>query len=207
MPPYVSPLRESQAAQTRHRILDAAAALFAERGFGATSLAEIARAAGVSTETVKQSGAKASLLLAAFDRVFSGGEGDGPIHERSVGAGLEASPTEELTSALVSFVVGANARSARLWPRLLDTAAGDPAFAVRLDALQASRRSDFLRAIAVLRERGLCRRSEPDDVLAAALSFLVSPEGYTQLVLESGWTEAAYADWLLESMRRLILEP
>ena len=45
----------------------------------------------------------------------------------------------------------------------------------------------------MLRERGLLHREAPDAELAAALSFLVSPESYTQLVLEYGWSEDAYA--------------
>ena len=50
--PYRSPLREAQAAATRTRILDAALDTFLERGYAGTSVAAIARAAGVSPETV-----------------------------------------------------------------------------------------------------------------------------------------------------------
>ena len=77
MTPYVSPLREAQAAQTRARILDAAVELFGANGYAGTSLAKIAQAVGVSVETVKQNGPKSALLLASFDRAFSGAEGEG----------------------------------------------------------------------------------------------------------------------------------
>src|SRR5690349_3209183 len=45
-------LREEQAAATRRRIADAARRLFAERGYSTTSLAEVAREAGVAARTV-----------------------------------------------------------------------------------------------------------------------------------------------------------
>jgi len=49
---YHSPLRQEQALATRTRILDAALALFGRHGYGATSIAAIAREAGVVTETI-----------------------------------------------------------------------------------------------------------------------------------------------------------
>lgn len=45
-------LRERKKLQTRHRLLTAATALFAERGFDKVSVAEIAEAAEVSKMTV-----------------------------------------------------------------------------------------------------------------------------------------------------------
>ena len=43
---YHSPARRAQAARTRTQILDAADRLFQERGFGRTSIREVAEAAG-----------------------------------------------------------------------------------------------------------------------------------------------------------------
>ena len=202
---YVSPLREAQAAQTRRRILDAAVDVFSRLGYSGTSLARIAAEAGVSLETVKQQGPKAGLLLAAFDHAFSGAEGDGPLHAREFGAQAEALLPDELVGYVVGFIALANARIARLWPRLLDAASSDPAVAGRLDALQASRRGDNAAAIAMLRGKGVCTSTRPDAELAAALSFLISPESYTQLVAGAGWTDAAYRAWLARAIDRLIL--
>lgn len=204
-PPYVSPLREAQAAQTRSRVLDAAATVFSESGYAGASLAVIAKAAGVSVETVKQNGPKAALLLAAFDQAFSGAEGQGPLHDRAEVAALAEAPADGLVGALVAFVCDANARVAALWPRLLEGAASDASVAERVDALQRNRRSDMAAAIALLREHGLCRSAHGDDELAAALSFLISPEGYTQLVEESGWTPERYRSWTARAIGDLIL--
>ncbi len=205
MPPYVSPLREAQAAQTRARILDAAVAEFGESGYGGTALPAIARRAGVSLETVKQNGPKAALLLAAFDHAFSGSEGEGPLHDRELGSLVAPMDGEQLLAFQLEFVAEANARVARLWPRLID-AAGDPEVSRRLDELQCNRRADMLNTIALYRVKGLCTSTRGDDELAAALSFLISPESYTQLVDDAGWSPVAYRDWLARAIRRLILE-
>ena len=53
---YESPLRKAQAAATRGAIIDAASALFIERGYVATSIEAVAEAAGVSRATVFTSG-------------------------------------------------------------------------------------------------------------------------------------------------------
>ena len=73
---YVSRLRSQQAAETRDRVVRAAAELFAERGYAGTTLPEIGRRAGVSTETVQNHGPKVELLRAAI-AVVSFGAGPG----------------------------------------------------------------------------------------------------------------------------------
>ena len=50
---YNSPLRELQAKRTRERILQAARETFRDKGYGATTLADIAGAAGVAESTVR----------------------------------------------------------------------------------------------------------------------------------------------------------
>ncbi|MGW4771952.1 TetR/AcrR family transcriptional regulator [Nocardia sp. NPDC004278] len=60
---YVSPLREQAAAQTRSLILLRAAELFADRGYGRVTVADIASAAGVASKTVFASvGSKGDIL-------------------------------------------------------------------------------------------------------------------------------------------------
>lgn len=204
-PPYVSPLREAQAAQTRRRVLEVAASVFSASGYTGTSLAQIAREASVSVETVKQHGPKAALLLAAFGFAFGGTEEDAPLHQRPSLESIRALPDEQFVLGWLRFVAAANARVARLWPRLLEAALVDDEAGRRLRDLQRNRALDMDSVIALLRERGMCISSRGDDELAAALSFLISPESYDQLVLESGWTPEAYLDWLESAVERMIL--
>src|SRR5450759_2513013 len=70
---YESRLRAGQARATRLALLEAAGRLFAERGYVATSIEEIAEAAGVSRATVFTSvGGKPALLKAAYDVALVG---------------------------------------------------------------------------------------------------------------------------------------
>lgn len=202
---YVSPLREAQAAETRRRILEAAAATFSASGYAGTSLAQIARAAGVSVETVKQNGPKPALLLAAFGHAFTGTEDETPLHQRPSLDGIRALSDDAFLPGWLRFVAEANSRIARLWPRLREAALVDAEVGTRIAALQHNRRLDMESVIALLRERGLCRSARDDGELAGALSFLISPESYDQLVRESGWSPETYLDWLIEAVERMIL--
>jgi AcrR family transcriptional regulator len=61
----VSPLRERKKALTRQLIADTATALFAERGYDAVRISDIARACGLSTKTVTNYFATKDALLFA----------------------------------------------------------------------------------------------------------------------------------------------
>ncbi|MCS0499668.1 TetR/AcrR family transcriptional regulator [Protaetiibacter mangrovi] len=205
---YSSPLRTAQAADTRRRILDAAAELFARDGYASTSLARLAEAAGVSLETVKANGPKSSLILAAFDQAFTGQESHGStIGQQDAGARLLALPDDELLEGWVEFIASANARISRLWIALLDASMGDPAVEQGLEALQSRRRTDFRDSMAAFRARGLARRPGDDEEFAAALQFLVSPSSYVQLVLDSGWSMRRYREWLVDTVERTVFTP
>lgn len=68
---YISPTREQQAAATRNRVLDAAEVLLTEKGFSGMTVAEVAKHAGVSPQTIYATfSSKAGIIMAAIeDRV------------------------------------------------------------------------------------------------------------------------------------------
>lgn len=203
---YRSTLRSEQAAQTRERILDSAAECFSARGYAGTSLADIADGAGVSVETVKLSGPKRQLLLSSFERTFAGTEGPESLTERDEArAILDQEDDATFLEALVRFIADANQRTSALWAAYLSAAASDPVIAQSLDQLQARRLGDFRQTIAVFEQRGMLQSKTDPAQLADALSFLMSPESYTQLVRQAGWPMERYVAWVLESIRRLVL--
>lgn len=202
---YSSPLRAAQAEQTRHRILDAAIVAFCESGYSGASLARIAGEAGVSLETVKQHGPKAALLLAAFGKAFTGQDGEAPLHARAELDHIRALPNDTFVAGWVSYVAEANARIAQLWPRVLEAALTDEEVHERVAITQHNRGLDMAAVVAALRERGMCHSARPDAELADVISFVISPEGYTRLVLECGWSEGAYQWWMVDAIDRLVL--
>ena len=69
---YVSPGREQQALATKNRMLDAAETLLLEKGFAGMTIADVARKANVSPQTVYAVfNSKAGIIMAAIeDRVM-----------------------------------------------------------------------------------------------------------------------------------------
>ncbi|MET0692460.1 MAG: TetR family transcriptional regulator [Propionibacteriaceae bacterium] len=204
---YRSSLRSEQAADTRRRVLLAAAECFSTRGYGRTTLTDIASAAHVSVETVKVNGAKRDLLLAAFEQTFAGAEGVEPLSSRPELATLLAlADPQQLLEHSASFLADANARASALWRAFNSAADTDPAIRVALDALLERRRADITSATAGLQARGLVAAGHEALVRTAdVVSFLTSPEGYEQLVTGAGWTHEAYTHWLRTALERLVI--
>ena len=200
---YRSALRERQAGETRRRIVEASARLFAEQGYQATTMASVARVAGVSTETVKAAASKAELLLAAFEVAFSGTEQAEGLADSELGAGVMDVPDDVFADAVLERIVTANARGHALWTVLLGAALSDPVVDAALQSILARRAADYRLLVSELRRRGLVGTGVDPDRAAAELSFLMSPEGYQQLVVQSGWSEQAYRAWLRDGVERV----
>jgi AcrR family transcriptional regulator len=198
---YRSELRSQQAEQTRRRIVEASARLFATRGYQATTLAAIAREAGVSTETVKTAAPKAELLLAAFEIVFSGTVDAESLTDTEVGSGVMTLPDAAFLDAVLGQIAIANARGHALWTVVLGAAASDPVVDSALQGMLARRAADYRRLVDELVGRGIVDAVADPQTTAAALSFLLSPEGYQQLVTQSGWSPERYTAWLREAVR------
>ncbi|MFB6815529.1 TetR/AcrR family transcriptional regulator [Streptomyces sp. NPDC056347] len=202
---YRSALRTDQAEATRRRVLATAADRFAKHGYGRTTLAGIAADAGVSVETVKGYGPKRALLLAAFEQAFAGDEGSVPLLEREQFTAIEHLEGEAYLAAGIALIAAANARSARLWRAFVSAADTEADVRAVLDQLLDRRRTDIHGAVARLRARGLVDASVGEEA-SAALSFVLSPEGYEQLVLDAGLTEHQYRE-CLERLVAGVLRP
>lgn len=194
---YRSELRARQAQETRARIIAASAHLFASQGYQATTIAAIAREAGVSAETVKTTASKAELLIAAFEVTFSGSEAAATLTDTEVAAGVLELPDAVFLDAVLTQITTANARGHALWTVLLGAALSDPVVAEALRGILERRRADYRLLVSELGRRGLAAELDDDaDAAADALSFLLSPESYQQLAAQSGWTPDRYASWL-----------
>lgn len=193
---YRSELRARQAQETRARIVAASARLFATQGYQATTIAAIAREAGVSAETVKTTASKAELLLAAFEVTFSGSEGAETLADTEVASGLLELPDESFLDFVLTQITTANARGHGLWTVLLGAALSDPVVDTALHRILEHRAADYRMLVSELRQRGVAAPGIDEEAVADALSFLLSPESYQQLVVQSGWTLDHYSAWL-----------
>ncbi|MER7807454.1 TetR family transcriptional regulator [Streptomyces sp900116325] len=188
---YVSPLREQAAAQTRALILERAAELFADRGYGRVTVADIAAAAGVASKTVFASvGSKGDIL----DRIV----GQGVVasgYEQAMRQVLALRTPEAVLEALArgtrvgnegQFTVHEAIRKALpvhedgevLWER---------ATAAYRDALRTAARH-----LHTLTPPPSCSVEETADLLW----FWFGPTGWRTLVVENRWSWDRAEDFL-----------
>lgn len=203
--PYRSALREGQARETRTRVIHAAATVFSRLGFQAATIAAIAREAGVSPETVKATASKSELLIAAFEVSFAGAEGEESLSETPVGEGVLDIEGPAVADAVIERIALANERGHALWTVLLGAALSDEGVDAALQLILSRRGDDYRMFVGELAARGV----PVADVEAAAteLSFLLSPEGYQQLVVQSGWPRERYVQWMGDQVRRVVAGP
>lgn len=206
---YHAPRRQAQARRTRRAILDAAARLFVERGYAATTMTAVAEAAGVALDTVYAAvGAKPVLFRLLVETAISGTEAPVPDLERDYVRAIRAEPdpARKLT-IYAQAVVRIQQRLAPLVQVLQQAAAGD----AELDALWqqiAGRRAANMRLLAAeLAATGALRPGLLVEEAADVLWSMNSPEFYLLLVGQRGWDPDRYQQWLADAWQRLLLWP
>jgi AcrR family transcriptional regulator len=138
---YNSVRRREQASETRLRIIRSAHDLFVGQGYGRTTIAQIARAAGVAVETVYATfGSKPKLLHEVWDVTVGGGGDDLPVHERAevLAVRAEADLARRLRRLAV-FNTAVSRRTAPLMVALRGAAASDAAAAAMLTEIDRQR--------------------------------------------------------------------
>ncbi len=200
---YRSQLRQRQAEQTRARVVAAAAELFASDGYTRTTLAKIAAAAGVSTETVQGQGPKAALLIAATEFAAVGVSDEENLLNLDIGRKLIAiGDPEEAVDFAAAMAADVHTRTAKLAPALLGGADSDPELDRYLTEFIAGITGQFRRVLEVFRDRGWLREDVPFDELVQTAAVLCSVEIYLRLVHRGGWSVEAYRAWC----RRMLQE-
>lgn len=181
--------------------------LFVEKGYAATSVAEIARAAGVNADTVYATvGRKPQLLRALIESAISGTDDAVPAEQRDYVAQIRASPDAPTKIAVYAEAIGRiQPRMAPIFMSLLEAARTD-ADCAALWAEISARRAGNMRAFAAdLRATGALRSDLSDDEVADIVWSLNGPEYYQLLVGERGWTATRFAAWLRDAWTRLLL--
>lgn len=200
---YRSDLRVEQTAALRRRLLDVAATFFVERGYLGTTIAEIARTAAVSPQTVYNVvGGKPDLLKAAYDRAIAGDDEPVPMRERPlIQAMIAAEDPAEAIGYYARLAREIAERSHRLVSvALAQATSGDPALAEFAAALE-NERSIGARATAhhLATRFGLpegITEQEAADVLWATTALDLA----TRLVTTRNWDWDRYQSWIAHTM-------
>ena len=174
---YRSTLRADQARETRRRVREAADALFLERGYVATSMNDIAAAAGVSRQTVFSAfGSKAGLLKEAFDVRLAGDDEPVAIAQRPEAQQiLEQTEPRALMHAHADFYIVTTLRVLPLWPAMVAGAATDDACAEVLAFFDRGRFEGPGEIVDVLGERGWLRTGLTRRKGKEAMYLLTNP--------------------------------
>jgi len=195
-----SSLRQDQARLTQRRIVEAARALLAERGYAATTISAIAAAAGVAVPTVYKSfGTKTAIFKRAYDIAVVGDDEPVPLGARPEAAELMAErDLGRLLTGYASLVTTVNERTAPLLTALLAAAeAGDAElreFTASVEAERMAGNEHFARHLVAVDP------AIDGDRAKDLLWLYTSPEVYRRLVQQRDWPAAAFRAWLAESL-------
>jgi AcrR family transcriptional regulator len=204
---YDSPRRREQASATRQAILDAARALFAERGYVGTTIEAIAAYAAVSPETVYATFRnKRSLLSALVDISIVGDDEPVPVLDRDWVRQIRDEPDQrrrlELLARNGRLILE---RRAPIDEVVRSAAAADPEIAALHGTGKTQRIAGQRELLRVIAGADGLRAGLPLDEAADILFAVGSPEVYRLLVIDRGWSPERFEAWYVDTIERLLL--
>jgi AcrR family transcriptional regulator len=203
MAAYKSERRQQQARATHRDIVGAARRLFAERGYAATSMVDIALEAGVAVQTIYAScGSKRELVLALVDTI------DEEAGVATIAAQLaESDEPAEIVSLAVHLTRQLNERCGDIVSALLSAASLEPDAAAAAAEGKRRHRDGSARTAAKLDGLGALRAGLSPDDAAALLATLTWRPMYAQLTQEHNWSFDNCEEWITTILTTTLLRP
>ena len=204
---YSSPLREENARRTRQAIITAAHELFTGRGYGTTSLADIAAAAGVARPTPSAVfGSKPALLKEVVDQALAGDDEPVPVAQRPwFRPVLDAASPADVLDAYTEVIMLISRRAAPIYEVARRAADDDDEIAELWETLQRSRRAGAQMVIDRVAALGPLAEGLDPGRAADIVSVLNDPALPHYLLVRCGWPEAAVSSWLSTQLRQNLL--
>jgi AcrR family transcriptional regulator len=204
---YDSTRRRQQARENRLRILAAAHELFVDKGYGSTTIAEVAAAAGVAVETVYATFRnKPTLLHRAWDVAVGGDEQDVHVLDRPEMRAVLGEPDLVARFGLFATVNTAiMRRTARLRLAVQGAAGTDPAAAALLAEIDRARCEAM-----VVHARGAAATGQlavPEEECRDVLFATTDGSLWHNLVERRAWTDERYAAWLSRLWVAMLVAP
>jgi len=196
---YDSSGRRAQAAANRQRILVVARQRFLAEGYAATTISDIAAAAGVSLDTVyKTFGNKARLVKALFDAAVAGEQ---PMEspERAAAVSREEQDPRARLRAFGAFVTEVMPRAAPVLLLVRAAADTDPELVSVWEEMNAERLDSMSRHAHLLQADGHLRAGLSVEEARDVLWAYCSPEWYDLLVQRRGWSVERFGVWVGEA--------
>jgi AcrR family transcriptional regulator len=208
----VAPEGQARTRLARKAVIDAAKALFLERGYAATTMEAISIASEVPSATVyRLFSSKLRLLQALFNSVLHEGAvaPDGrpatvPDHPRLAVLLAEEDPWAQVR-VFAGIAREVLSGGVQVYPILVTAAGSDPQAADLLAAYTRTREEGQRHLARSLVGRGALRpglsERDADDIVHA----LASPEAYRLLVIDRGWSPQRYESWLAQTLGSQLL--
>jgi AcrR family transcriptional regulator len=193
-------LRERRAQLTRDEILRAARRLFSERGYARTSVRDIAKAAGVSAQTVYDSvGPKQTLVSRLNDLI----DAEAGIPDLARAAAESDDPREVVaTSSRVTRSILEHCGD--IIHALVTGAAAEPELAAVLAEGQRRHTEGARRMVGLVRRLDALGPIDPDE--AAGTLAAITDIRFALVLQESyGWSLDRLESWMAATSRTLLL--
>lgn len=199
---YDGSRRREQARARRLAVVQAARELFETGGFRQTTIAAIAKRAGVSSESIyKTFGTKAALAKAVFDLELAGDDEPVPIAERPAVQAIRDEP--DVRRKITLFAEGLaqrQARSAAVQILIRDGRHVDDSLAPVWAALQREGLTGMTALGRHLLDTGQLREGLTIEQVRDILWNYLAIDAYERLVLIQGWSQQRYSNWLAHTM-------
>jgi AcrR family transcriptional regulator len=197
---------EEERRSTQRRVVEAARGLFLTKGYVATTMAEIAREAGVALQSVYSAGqSKADLLHLVTDLAVAGDDEDVMLLERPTYAAVAAESIPERQVEMIAALIAATMeRVAPVWVAYREAAAVDAKAAANLVAAHQRRHETFAGIIGMVPEDRLRRSPEEATDTAWAIGSI---DVFLLLRSIQGWDATEYAAWLSQTLLVQLLVP
>lgn len=198
---YRSPRRAEQAEQTRAAVLETATRMFAEKGWAATGMRDIAREAGVATETVySHFSSKTGLFQQVIDIAVVGDDASVAMAERPEFAATGQGSRSRRIAQAARVTAEVHRRTGRFAKVLREAAPSDDSIAEMLRSTRERQRLDIAAGAELLLGR------PPTSLELDGLWATLSPEMYLLLVEDSGWAVEQYQSWVAQTLESQVSE-
>src|SRR5690242_6767747 len=199
---YDASRRREQARERRLAVVLAARELFGRDGFRLTTIAAIAKHAGVSAESVyKGFGTKAALAKAVFDLELAGDDEPVPVAARPAMQAIRDEP--DVRRKIAMFAAGLaqrQAASARVQILIRDGRHVDDSLGPVWDKLTGEGLTGMTMLGRHLLETGQLRDGMGLDEVRDVLWNYLAIDAYERLVLTQGWPPERYSAWLANAL-------
>jgi AcrR family transcriptional regulator len=205
--PYNSTRRQAQARETWRQVIEAARQLFIEYGYAGATIDAIAQEAGVAPETIFATfGSKRAILAAVIDSAVGGDDQTTPLLQQPGPQAVLQQPEPEQALQLFATDISSRLeRVARVFAVMRVAAKTEPDIA----ELQKNLLEVRLRNIAVVAQRLSAQSALREDLdveqAAEIIWTITSPEVFSLLSVDRGWTRERYSQWLSDTLVRLLL--